>query len=148
MALDPRVRTYWLVQGVLAVCFVVVAAVLDATLVAWLVGGIGGLVVVVLAVLAVVSVGLDYRNFRYEVMELGLYVAKGWLWRQHQVVPHARVQTVDTTAGPLMRWLGLVSVEVQTASAAGSTSIPGLTPDVADALVSELARRAGIEEGT
>ena len=138
MALDPRVRTYWLVQGVLAVCFVVVlviagavvAAVLDATLVAWLVGGIGGLVVVVLAVLAVVSAGLD------------------WLWRQHQVVPHARVQTVDTTAGPLMRWLGLVSVEVQTASAAGSTSIPGLTPDVADALVSELARRAGIEEGT
>ena len=62
VALDPRVRTYWLVQGVLAVCFVavlviagaVVAAVLDATLVAWLVGGIGGLVVVVLAVLAVV----------------------------------------------------------------------------------------------
>ena len=156
VALDPRVRTYWLVQGVLAVCFVavlviagaVVAAVLDATLVAWLVGGIGGLVVVVLAVLAVVSAGLVYRTFRYEVMELGLYVANGWLWRQHHVIPHALVQTVDTTAGPLMRWLGLVSVEVQTASAAGSTSIPGLTPDVADALVSELARRAGIEEGT
>jgi membrane protein YdbS with pleckstrin-like domain len=47
-----------------------------------------------------------------------------------------------------MRRLGLVSVEVQTASAAGSTSIPGLPPETADALVAELARRAGIEEGT
>ena len=143
-------------QKVLAVGFVaalvvagaVVAAVLDATPSPCWSGASAGSSSSSLVVLAVVSAGLDYRNFRYEVMELGLYVAKGWLWRQHQVVPHARVQTVDTTAGPLMRWLGLVSVEVQTASAAGSTSIPGLTPDVADALVAELARRAGIEEGT
>lgn len=156
VALDPRVRTYWLVQGVLVtavaaalvVAGAIVAAALDASLVAWLAAGIGAVVVVVIGVLAVVSAGLDYRRFRYEVTELGLYVAKGWLWRRHQIVPHARVQTVDTTSGPLMRRLGLVSVEVQTASAAGSTSIPGLTPDVADALVAELARRAGIEEGT
>jgi membrane protein YdbS with pleckstrin-like domain len=156
VALDPRVRTYWLVQGALTVAFLaalviagaVVAAVLDATLVAGLVGGIGGLVILILAALAFVSAELDFRRFRYEVMELGLYVARGWLWRQHQIIPHARIQTVDTTAGPLMRRLGLVSVEVQTASAAGSTSIPGLTPEVADALVAELAHRAGIEEGT
>jgi membrane protein YdbS with pleckstrin-like domain len=58
------------------------------------------------------------------------------------------VQTVDTTSNPLMRAFGLVSVEVTTASAAGGTSIPGLTPPVADRLVEELARRAGLEEGT
>ena len=101
-----------------------------------------------LAPLAVVAAGLDYRRFRYEVTDLGLYVASGWLWRSHQVVPHARVQTVDTTAGPLLRAFGLVSVHVRTASAHGGTSIPGLTFDVADRLVEELARRAGIEEGT
>jgi uncharacterized protein len=82
------------------------------------------------------------------VADLGLYVASGWLWRRYQVVPHARVQTVDTTSGPLMRALGLASVEVRTASARGSTTIPGLTPEVADGVVGELARRAGIEEGT
>jgi len=98
--------------------------------------------------LAIAGAGLDYRRFRYEVTELGLYVASGWLWRSHQVVPHARVQTVDTTAGPLLRAFGLVSVHVRTASAHGGTSIPGLTPPVADRLVEELARRAGIEEGT
>ena len=125
-----------------------VAVVLDATTAAWLVGVIGGLVVVVLVPLAFVGAGLDYRHFRYEVTELGLYVASGWLWRSHQVVPHARVQTVDTTAGPLLRAFGLVSVHVRTASAHGGTSIPGLTPPVADRLVEELALRAGIEEGT
>jgi len=155
-ALDPRVRTLWLVENLLATGVVaalvvggaVAAAMLDVTRVAWLVGGLGGLLVVVLAVLSFVSAGLDYRRFRYEVTELGLYVASGWFWRSHQIVPHARVQTVDTTAGPLLRAFGLVSVHVRTASAHGGTSIPGLTPGVADRLVEELARRAGIEEGT
>jgi membrane protein YdbS with pleckstrin-like domain len=64
------------------------------------------------------------------------------------VVPHARVQTVDTHAGPLHRAFGLVEVHVATASAAGGTGIPGLAPEVADRLVHELARRADVEEGT
>ena len=155
-ALDPRVRTLWLVENLLATGLAallvaggtVAAAMLDATTAAWLVGILGGLVVVALSVLSFVSAGLDYRHFRYEVTDLGLYVARGWMWQRHQVVPHARVQTVDTTAGPLMRALGLVAVQVRTASAAGSTSIPGLVPDVADRLVEDLARRAELEEGT
>ena len=156
LALDPRVRRFWLVQNLMAVGFLAVlvavgaavAAMLDAATAAWLIGLIGGIVVVALVPLAIAGAGLDYRRFRYEVTELGLYVASGWLWRSHQVVPHARVQTVDTTAGPLLRAFGLVSVHVRTASAHGGTSIPGLTPPVADRLVEELARRAGIEEGT
>jgi membrane protein YdbS with pleckstrin-like domain len=156
LALDPQVRRFWLVENLIAtgvaaalvIGGTVVAAILDAATVAWIVGLAGGVVVVVLAVLAFVAAGLDYRHFRYEVTELGLYVASGWLWRSHQVVPHARVQTVDTTAGPLLRAFGLVSVHVRTASAHGGTSIPGLRPPVADRLVEELARRAGIEEGT
>jgi uncharacterized protein len=154
--LDPRVRRLWLVENLLATSVVaalvvggvVAAAMLDAATIALLVGGIGGLIVVGLFVLSFVAADLDYRHFRYEVMELGLYVARGWLWRHYQVVPHARVQTVDTTAGPLMRALGLVAVQVRTASAAGGTSIPGLPSEVADRLVDELARRAGLEEGT
>lgn len=156
IALDPRVRTLWLLQNLLATGLVaalvvggaVVAAMLDADVVAWLVAGLGAAVVVTLAVLSFVSAGLDYRHFRYEVTDLGLYVAHGWFWQRYQVIPHARVQTVDTTAGPLMRALGLVAVLVRTASSAGGTSVPGLTPEVADGLVEDLARRAGIEEGT
>jgi len=155
-ALDPRVRAVWTAEG-LAATLVLAALVAAATVItaaagsstaAWVVGVAGGTLVVLAAVAAVVRPRVDYRRSRYEVMELGLYVTHGWLWRRWQVIPHARVQTVDTTAGPLLRAFGLVSVEVRTASAAGSTSVPGLRPEVADALVEELARRAGIEEGT
>lgn len=156
VALDPRVRTLWLVENLMAtgvaaalvIAGTVVAAMLGAATVAWLVALLGGLVVLALAGLSFAAANLDYRHFHYEVADLGLYVSSGWLWRRYQVVPHARVQTVDTTSGPLMRALGLVAVEVRTASARGSTSIPGLPPEVADRVVEELARRAGIEEGT
>ncbi len=155
-SLDPRVRTYWLVEGLLAagvlaafvVAGTVIAALVDAGTVALLTGLLGGLVVVGAAVVAVLVPRLDYRHYRYEVTELGLYVARGWLWRRHQVVPHARVQTVETTVGPLMRAFGLVSVDITTASSGGGITIPGLAPDVADRLVQELALRAGLEEGT
>ncbi len=156
MPLDPRVRRYWaslgaLVAAGLAVAVVVgavICAVADAGTAAVLVGVLGGLVAVVVGVLAVaVAPRVEYEHTRYEVTELGLYVARGWLWRRWQVVPHARVQTVDTRAGPLLRAFGLVQVVVTTASSEGGTSIEGLDPRTADALVLDLARLAGIEEG-
>ena len=155
-AIDPRMRTYWTVQaligtavfGTLVAAGTTLAAVLEATTVAWLLGILGGVAVVLVGGLSVAAVRVGYRHFRYEVTEHGLYVARGRLWRRQQVVPHARMQTVDTTAGPLLRAFGLVAVEVSTASVAGSTSIPGLRPSVADDLVTELARRAELEEGT
>jgi uncharacterized protein len=155
-ALDPGMRAYWTTQGEVVTLVAaglltgatVILAMVGAETAVWIVGVLGALTVAVLAVLSVVVAQLNYRHYRYEVTELGLYVAKGWLWRRWQVVPHARVQTVDTKAGPLMRAFGLVAVEVTTASASGSNEIPGLRPPVADALVEELARRAGLEEGT
>ena len=155
-ALDERMRTYWLLESLIAtgVALLIAVPVVSITWLAggstagWIVGVVAGLVVLGLAVSAFVTPRLDWEYYRYEVTELGLYVARGWLWRRWQIVPHARVQTVDTTAGPLLRLFGLVSVAVTTASAAGGTEIPGLPPDVAAALVTELSRRAGLEEGT
>ncbi|HET9673582.1 MAG TPA: PH domain-containing protein [Gaiellaceae bacterium] len=155
-ALDPRMRAYRTTQGAILTLVAaglvtgatVILATAGAATAAWVVGVLGALAVGVLAVLSVLVAQLSYRHYRYEVTELGLYVAKGWLWRRWQVVPHARVQTVDTKAGPLMRAFGLVAVEVTTASAAGGSEIPGLEPAVAHALVEELALRAGLEEGT
>jgi membrane protein YdbS with pleckstrin-like domain len=155
-ALDPRMRAYWTTQGVIgtliaagiAIAATVIVAAAGAETAAWIIGVLGAIAVVAIAVGSVIWARLDYRHFRYEVLDLGLYVAKGRLWRRWQVVPHARVQTVDTTAGPLLRAFGLVAVQVRTASSAGGTEIPGLTPPVADELVEELARRAGIEEAT
>jgi uncharacterized protein len=155
--LDPRVRRLWALELLfvavgLAVAVAVVSTVLvqtGATIAAAVVGVVGGLVVVVGGIAGVlVAPGVAYDRFGYEVTDLGLYVASGIVWRRWQVVPHARVQTVDTRSGPLQRLFGVVSVAVTTASAEGGTEVPGLDPQVADTLVTELARRAGIEEGT
>jgi uncharacterized protein len=156
LKLDPRVQRLWMVEWIgiaaLAVLATVVVtvplAVSENELAAVGVGLLGATLTLGLAAVAVVQPRLAYRRFGYEVTELGLYVARGRLWRRWQVVPHARVQTVDTKRGPLERYFGLVSVEVTTASAKGGTDVPGLDVEIANSLVEELARRAGIEEGT
>ena len=156
--LHPRARVLWAVEGLIATGVLLTAVVVAFTIailsgwedgLAWLLFAVAVAVVLAVGVLlAVVAPAIRFTHYRYEVTDLGLYATRGWLWRSWQVVPHARVQTVDTNAGPLHRALGLVSVNVTTASAKGGTEIPGLGPPVADRLVDELARRAGIEEGT
>jgi hypothetical protein len=156
LQLDPRVQRLWALEWALFALACGVATTMLASLLsmadndraALVAGLVGGVVTLALVALALVQPSLAYRRFRYEITELGLYVARGRLWRRWQVVPHARVQTVDTKRGPLERQFGLVSVAVTTASARGGTDIPGLDVGVADALVEELARRAGIDEGT
>lgn len=156
-ALDQRMRRVWAVEGaittvVLAVAVAVGAIVLsaaDAPTAAWVFGVTGAAAVIAAAVFLVWLLPAHaHRHFRYEVMPLGLYVARGWLWRRWHVVPHARIETVDIKSGPLLRAFGLVAVDVATAAAGGGTGIPGLAPAAADALVEELARRADIGEGT
>jgi uncharacterized protein len=155
--LDPRVRRLWALELLLVAVGIAVGVAVattllaraDATTAAAVVGVVGGLTVVAGGAAGVlVAPGVAFNRFGYEVTDLGLYVASGIVWRRWQVVPHARVQTVDTRSGPLQRLFGVVSVAVTTASAAGGTEVPGLDPRVADTLVAELARRAGIEEGT
>ncbi|MBA3434595.1 MAG: PH domain-containing protein [Actinobacteria bacterium] len=156
LPLDPRVQRLWalewglcaLVVGIATLVAIVLLVRADEGIAAVLVAVAAGGTTLLLAALAVLQPRVLYRRFRYEITDLGLYVARGSLWRRWQVIPHARVQTVDTKRGPLERAFGLVSIAVTTASAKGGTEIPGLDARVADALVQELARRAGIEEGT
>jgi len=155
-ALAPRVRAMWATTSLLAsvgataatVATVLVLASSDESTAAWIAGCTGALLSLAMLASAALRVTVEYRNYRYEVTELGLYVSSGWLWRRWQIVPHSRVQTVDTRAGPLHRLFGLVAVQVATASAAGSTAIPGLSVPAAAELVEELARRAELDEGT
>jgi uncharacterized protein len=156
LQLDPRVQRLWALEWGLFALAGAVATTMTASLLAMAdndraavaAGVVGGVLTLLLLGLAFVQPRLAYRRFGYEITDLGLYVARGRLWRHWQVVPHARVQTVDTKRGPLERQFGLVTVAVTTASARGGTDVPGLDVRVADALVDELARRAGIDEGT
>ena len=59
------------------------------------------------------------------------------------IVPFVRVQHVDTQRGPIERAAGLSSVVVYTAGSRGAdVTIPGLTPERAEALQEQLRRLA------
>lgn len=97
-----------------------------------LVGGSG--FVVALALLGVLAVARVFTIFRavrawgYAERDNDLLVRHGLLIRRLSIVPYARMQFVDVSAGPLERGFGLATVQLHTAAAASDARIPGLAP--------------------
>lgn len=71
------------------------------------------------------------RAWGYAERDQDLLVRHGLLVRRLSIVPYARMQFVDVTAGPLERAFGLATVQLHTAAAASDARVPGLTPDEA-----------------
>lgn len=67
-----------------------------------------------------------------------VYTRSGWWTQRWRIAPLSRVQTVDTTRGPLARVFGLSTVTVTTASAAGPVEISAVDTAVAE----EIAQQA------
>jgi membrane protein YdbS with pleckstrin-like domain len=68
------------------------------------------------------------RAWGYAERDLDLLVRHGLLIRRLSIVPYARMQYVDVTAGPLERVFGLANVQLHTAAAASDARVPGLPP--------------------
>ena len=88
-----------------------------------------------------------YRIHRWESTETAVYTQTGWISRERRIAPMSRVQTVDLEQSPVSRLLGLATVTVTTASAAGPLRINGIDKQVADRLVDDLTRRTEAEAG-
>lgn len=88
-----------------------------------------------------------YWIHRWESTDTAVYTQTGWLSRERRIAPMSRVQTVDFEQGPVDRLLGLASVTVTTASAAGPLRISAIDKPVADRLVDDLTRRTEVEAG-
>ncbi|WP_091557960.1 PH domain-containing protein [Micromonospora pattaloongensis] len=114
---------------------------LAATIAVFLVGlGIGwaltghrlfGYAMAALLALALWRVGVIVRAVRawgYAEREDDLLVRHGLLVRRLSIVPYARMQFVDVTAGPLERAFQLATVQLHTAAAASDARVPGLRP--------------------
>ncbi len=119
-----QVHLLGILAGVLLVCAVA----------AWWLGP-WILAVVLLALLAAgvraVLIVRSVRAWGYAERDVDLLVRHGLLVRRLSIVPYARMQFVDVTAGPLERALGLATVQMHTAAAASNARVPGL--DRADA---------------
>lgn len=152
--LDPRVVGLWRLQALVSLLTVLLPVLLvgGLLLASWV--GPAALVLsgFALAVLGILQVAvwppLAFRRFRFQVREDALWVGRGVLFRQQTIIPHARIQHVDTRQGPLERLFGLSRVMVYTASGpAPDTGIPGLDNQEARQLRDALARRGGTDDG-
>lgn len=97
---------------------------------------------VVSIVLGVLQVAIEpqwrYRVHHWEANREAVVTRSGWVNQEWRVAPLSRIQTVDTKRGPLEQLLGLATVTVTTASAAGPVEIAGLDHETAARLVDEL----------
>lgn len=88
-----------------------------------------------------------YLVHRWEATPVAIYTQTGWLNQERRIAPLSRVQTVDLQRGPIAQLLGLASVTVTTASAAGPVRIHGLDLPVAVGLVESLTAAAVLDQG-
>lgn len=61
--------------------------------------------------------GVDHARWSWRLTERLFEVRRGVLFRRRHLVPRSRIQNVTTTAGPLQRRFGLVTLTVHTAGA-------------------------------
>lgn len=104
---------------------------------------LGPILVVVAVWGAVVTLVMPlwrYAVHRWEVTEDAVYAATGWIVREWRVAPISRIQTVDTTRGPLEQALKLATLEVTTASSRGPIKVPGIDATVAAEVAAKLAK--------
>ncbi|MBB5173606.1 hypothetical protein HNQ41_001795 [Texcoconibacillus texcoconensis] len=90
---------------------------------------------------------LQWKKWRYEVLQHETELMFGVIIVRRILIPMARVQHVDTKQGPILRRYGLASVTISTAATVHE--IPALTHEKADELrdyISQLAREADQNE--
>lgn len=136
-----RAIIWWTLQGLLSVLFLLVPLLVGlgawAAARTWIASA---LVAVVLlgGAYVVVMPRWRFRIHRWEATEDAVYTSAGWLRQEWRVAPMSRIQTVDTVRGPLQQLLGLSTVTVTTASAAGPLQVEGMDHRQARDLVEQL----------
>jgi uncharacterized protein len=105
---------------------VLLAACLTGYLLGWDPAAWVAVGVAVFGLLRGIVVVRAIRAWGYAERAGDLLVRHGLLVRRLSIVPYARMQFVDVTAGPLDRAFGLATVQLHTAAAASDAQVPGL----------------------
>ncbi len=89
------------------------------------------------------------QSWRWTERDSDLCIVRGLWSRTLTVIPFGRMQMVEVSAGPLMRWQGLADVQLVTAAAHSNAHIYGLAREDAVALRDRMielsdARGAGL----
>ncbi|MHC4416522.1 MAG: PH domain-containing protein [Planctomycetota bacterium] len=70
-----------------------------------------------------------YETLRYRFDDQGVTMAWGLLWRRETFLTYARIQDIHLSRGLFERWLGLGTINIQTAAGSSSAemAVVGLT---------------------
>ncbi|MFZ2503170.1 MAG: PH domain-containing protein [Nocardioides sp.] len=151
---SPKATAYWRVKA--GIAFVIESAV--AVAIWWALGrfldvdtwwrnAVVGLFIAISAIEVIVAPPIRYRIHRWEVTDEAVYTRRGWITTEQRIAPIARIQTVDSSQGALMRLFGLASITVTTASSAGALEIDCLDAETARRVVAELTEFTAATEG-
>ncbi len=123
---DPKVRTYWLLAG----AWILTATVVDIPLLLlWF--PIGNMIT-----------GKYLRRMRCVLTETKLEVRKGILTRVEKSIPLDKITDLSLKQGPIMRYLGLKALAVETAG----QSTPGALVQLAGVVDARLFRDAVLKQ--
>ncbi|MEV0620697.1 PH domain-containing protein [Nonomuraea sp. NPDC050404] len=151
---SPKAIRLWLLESLIALVFflggsLLVSWWLDGSQWWWVPGWLSRdswllpvVVMVVTVPFLVAEPFVRYFVHRWELSGDVIFARSGFLTREWVFVPVSRIQTVDKGQGWFERLLGLATLEIRTASHAGSSTIKGLDYRVAAGLAEQLARRA------
>lgn len=64
-----------------------------------------------------------YRTLRYRFDTEGISVSYGILWRKESYTTYSRIQDIHVSRNILERWLGLGTVDIQTASGSSTAEV-------------------------
>lgn len=146
--LEPRVVVVWRVSAGLGL---LVPAVVVSVLAIVFLGGRG--VAVPIVALAMIGAFVSwypkarYDRWRWRLTDLAVELERGVVIRTAEALPYFRIQQIDVNQGPVDRLLGLASLQVTSASASGSVTLPGIAADDAPNVRRALLARAAAAVG-
>ena len=132
---DPKLKLYWWINGI----FLCVITVIGWPFLPFWLLGLGQYIC-----------RRSFKHMQCDLTERGLHVRKGYLFRTEKNIPLDKIQDLTLHEGPLLRWLGLATLKVETAGASApqgqaAAGLAGIVdaPAFRDAVIDQRDRLLG-----
>lgn len=150
--LDPRVKTCWLIKGLIGIFFFFFFVVIFPTIIAYSTGGymnfyyllFSFIIFFIILSILVSWIILFYNRYQFTLTDEAVLINQGILWKRSVTIPYERIQHVSINRGPIEQLLGIYAVNIFTAGTAsfpygggptgmmGQFAAEGYIPGVAD----------------
>ncbi len=156
--LDPKVKSCWLIKGMLGLSLFLFLSVIFPSLLAYFYGGSINIYTIifflsvffVLLTIMVAWILLFYERYLFSIAEDAILINRGILWKRSVTIPYERIQHVSVNRGPIEILLGIYIVNVFTAgtsSFGGSIGPPGMFGQfAAEGYIPGIADGEGLKE--